>query len=125
MEPTVFLRDLHVVGEMERVSKGIDALRENDLPSFGKLMFESHDSSKNNFANSSSELDLLVSLARSLPGVFGARLSGGGFGGITVHLVMASEAVSYAEQLSRLYRQHSGHEIDTMICAAAAGAEVY
>jgi galactokinase len=80
-------RALHIVGENERVLQGMEALRKGDIASFGKLMFASHESSRVNFENSCPELDDLVAAARATPGVYGARLSGGGFGGATINLV--------------------------------------
>ena len=83
----LYRRALHVVGENERVLAGVEALRRNDFAAFGKLMFLSHESSRVHFENSCPELDQLVEAARQTPGVFGARLSGGGFGGATINLV--------------------------------------
>jgi len=85
----IFHRALHITGENERVVEGSDALRHGNLARFGELMFASHESSIKNFENSCPELDLLVETARKTPGVYGARLSGGGFGGATINLVEA------------------------------------
>ncbi len=83
----IYHRALHITGENERVLEGSDALRHGDLARFGQLMFESHESSRFNFENSCPELDHLVATARQTPGVYGARLSGGGFGGATINLI--------------------------------------
>jgi galactokinase len=83
----IYQRALHIVGENERVIEGSEALRRGDIARFGQLMFDSHESSRHNFENSCPDLDLLVEAARRTPGVFGARLSGGGFGGVTINLV--------------------------------------
>jgi galactokinase len=83
----IYRRALHITGENERVLAGVAALRQGKLADFGRLMFESHESSRVNFENSCPELDLLVATARATPGVLGARLSGGGFGGATINLV--------------------------------------
>ena len=66
-------------------------------------MNESHESSRQNFENSTAELDLLVEIARDLPGVFGARLTGGGFGGATVTLCESAAAPPIADELARVY----------------------
>ena len=87
LDDRIYRRALHVVGENERVLAGVEALRRGDIAAFGQLMFESHESSRFNFENSCPELDQLVAAARGTPGVFGARLSGGGFGGATINLV--------------------------------------
>jgi galactokinase len=83
----IYRRALHIVGENERVLEGSAALRQGDIVRFGELMFASHESSMVNFENSAPELDQLVAAARKTPGIFGARLSGGGFGGATINLV--------------------------------------
>ncbi|MCE0484825.1 MAG: galactokinase [Methylacidiphilales bacterium] len=83
----IYRRALHIVGENERVLAGSEALRHGDVTRFGELMYASHESSQANFENSCAELDQLVETARKTPGVYGARLSGGGFGGATINLV--------------------------------------
>jgi galactokinase len=85
----IYRRALHITGENERVLEGSAALRKGDIARFGELMFASHESSMVNFENSRPELDRLVEAARRTPGVHGARLSGGGFGGVTINLVEA------------------------------------
>ncbi len=122
LDITAWRRARHVVGENERVLAGIAALRAGDVAAFGRLMLESHESSRLNFENSCAELDILVELGRSLPGALGARLSGGGFGGTTVHLVEAAAAETYAARLATAYRTRTGIVPETMICQAAAGA---
>jgi galactokinase len=87
MADRIYHRALHITGENERVVTGSAALRRGDLEQFGQLMFVSHESSRRNFENSCPELDQLVETARKTPGVYGARLSGGGFGGATINLV--------------------------------------
>src|SRR5262249_27620014 len=82
----------HIVTENQRVIHGAAALRANDHHLFGQYMFQSHESSRDYLRNSVPELDLLVELARALPGCLGARLTGGGFGGATINLVTHHEA---------------------------------
>ena len=124
LAPVVYRRASHVVGEISRVAQGIAALAGGDVARFGQLMFASHDSSRENFANSCRELDILVEIARGLPAAYGARLSGGGFGGISVHLVRAEQATAYAQEVAGRYRDQSGRTAETMICTAAAGAGI-
>jgi len=87
MADRIYHRALHITGENERVLEGSAALRKGDIARFGRLMFESHESSIHNFENSVPEIDRLVAAARKTPGVYGARISGGGFGGATINLV--------------------------------------
>ncbi len=119
-----YLKALHVVGECERVTKGAELLEAGDINGFGKLLFESHESSKVNFENSCSELDCLCELATSIPGCIGARLSGGGFGGISIHLVEASKADEYCDRLKTAYKLQTGKETETIQCSIGAGAHV-
>ncbi|NOY82573.1 MAG: galactokinase [Kiritimatiellaeota bacterium] len=124
MDIMAWRRAMHVVGENERVFAGVEALAKNDLVGFGRLMFESHESARTLFENSCVELDILVEIGRSLPGCFGARLSGGGFGGISVHLVQATEAENYARRLGTAYQTRTDIAPDIMLCQPDDGAAV-
>lgn len=95
-------RAAHIVGENERVWRAVDFLTAGDGAGFGALLNESHESSRLNFENSTPELDRLVTQARQLSGVLGARLTGAGFGGAIVVLSDASEAQQIAKNLSDL-----------------------
>ena len=116
---------LHVVGECARVEAGVKLLDEGDIMGFGRLWFESHESSRLNFENSTPELDYLVSLAKSIPGCLGARLSGGGFGGITVHLVETAGAEEYAERIAAAYRKQTHIDPERLICSIGDGATAF
>lgn len=120
-----YRRAKHVVGEDERVFKGIEYLKKGDILNFGKLLFESHESSMHNFENSSPELDYLVELARSIPGCVGARLSGGGFGGISIHLVEKSQADTYCRRLATGFKAQTGQEPEMICCTLGAGASSF
>ncbi len=115
-------RALHVVGENERVTAAVAAMRAGDVAAIGALMNQSHESSRRNFENSTPELDTLVAIAQSLPGVHGARLTGGGFGGATVTLVEATQAHTLATELMACYRRETGHTALTYECQLADGA---
>ena len=117
-----YRRALHVVGECTRVMQAVEYLRQGDAESFGALWFESHESSRVNFENSAPGLDYLVELAHSVPGCLGARLSGGGFGGITIHLVRSAGAEEYARKVCAAYELRTGIRPDYFICAPGAGA---
>ncbi len=120
-----YRRARHIVGENDRVHRGLETLRRNDLEAFGQLLFESHESSRENFENSCAELDILVKTGRSLPGCLGARLSGGGFGGITIHLVEKAEADRYCERLATAYHGRLGVYPETTTCEIGDCAQVY
>ena len=122
MDLTDYRRALHIVEENERVIQGVEALRKGDINAFGRLLYESHESSRQNFENSCPELDALVEIAHTLPECLGARLSGGGFGGITIHLIRLEDAESYRNRLENAYRVMTGKETKTILCAIGTGA---
>ena len=124
MDIIAYRRASHIVGENERVRVGAAALERGDVRAFGGLMTDSHESSRLNFENSCPALDTLIEIGESLPGFLGARLSGGGFGGITIHLVEEDQASRYAERLTAAYQSTTGKDPETMICHAADGARV-
>ena len=117
-----YRRALHIVGENERVLAGIAALERGDVEAFGALMSRSHESSRLHFENSTPELDALVAIASGLPGVLGARLTGGGFGGATVTLVRSGQSQAVAQALRERYHEQTGHTATVHHCRAAEGA---
>lgn len=117
-----YRRALHVVGECTRVIEAVRMLEHNDVKGFGRLWFDSHESSRVNFENSTGELDYLVELAKSVPGGLGARLSGGGFGGITIHLVATDGAEEYAKRVQAGFKARTGIDAEYIICAIGDGA---
>ena len=112
----------HIIGETQRVIFGARALRDGDFAQFGQYMFQSHESSRDFFQNSTRELDLLVALARKHSACYGARLTGGGFGGATINLVERSRANDFCVAIASQYRQQSGIETRPMICQIVDGA---
>jgi galactokinase len=124
MDAVDYRRALHVVGEDERVLEAVRLLGKGDVKAFGSLLFQSHESSMKNFENSCEELDVLVEQAKSIEGCAGARLSGGGFGGISIHLVEEAKAEKYCERLKTAYKLQTGKEAETIICSAGDGASV-
>jgi galactokinase len=122
LDPVIYRRAAHIVGEDERVFAGIDYLRAGDGAAFGELMFASHESSRVNFENSTPELDVLVELARDIPGVLGSRLTGGGFGGATISLVDHLAAPTVAARLAADYQERTGFEGRAYLCESADGA---
>jgi galactokinase len=124
LAPTLRRRAAHVIGENERVWEAVALLEANDGVGFGALMNASHESSRVNFENSTEELDLLVDLARSFPGVLGARLTGGGFGGATVTLCRRPDAADIARRLATAFRKKTGSSTEIFVCRVADGAMI-
>lgn len=119
---TIYKRCCHVVSENQRVLDGSRALAAGDLRQFGELMRASHNSLRDLYEVSCAELDLMVEAAEGLPGYYGGRMTGGGFGGCTVNLVSAAEASGFAEEVRRRYRSKTGITPQIYICSAANGA---
>jgi galactokinase len=124
LDPTVWRRAAHPVGENERVLAGVAALKHGEIAAFGRLMFESHESSRKNFENSCPELDTLVEAAKNTPGVYGARLSGGGFGGSIVAMIETEHAPAIAEALTSAYASAYGRRIEPRVVVPSAGARI-
>ncbi len=122
LPPLDYARALHIVGENERVLRGLDFLRAGDAEAFGELMFASHESSRRNFENSTPELDALVEIACGEEGVLGSRLTGGGFGGATVSLIEHERADCISGGIIRKYRERTGHKCDVYLCEISDGA---
>lgn len=124
MPARVASRSAHPIGEDERVAGGSELLAKGDVAAFGKLMFDSHESSRVYFENSCEELDFLVDTAKTTDGVLGARLSGGGFGGSVVMLVKRGAIGAAAESIAKTYFAKYGENCETLAINPAAGAAV-
>jgi galactokinase len=124
LPPVVAKRAQHVVKEIARTEQAPKMLAANDAAGFGGLMDACHASLRDLYEVSCPQLDTMVALARSLPGCYGARLTGAGFGGCTVNLVAASAAETFAQQLSAGYEKATGLHPEVFICHAADGANV-
>jgi len=122
MEPKSLMRARHVIGENLRTVAACDALLKGDLKELGRLMAEAHQSYSRDFEGSCVEADAMVALAQDLPGLIGARLTGGGFGGCTINLVEQGEALRFAESLGRRYAAKTGIEPQIHVCHASGGA---
>lgn len=112
----------HIVGEIQRVSYGEKALKRDDFSEFGAYMFQSHESSRDYFGNSTRELDLLVELARKHPACLGARLTGGGFGGATINLVKRLGVEDFMKHMATTYTRESGYPMTPLLCQIVDGA---
>jgi galactokinase len=115
-------RARHVLTENARVREGVDALRRGDLNAFGRLMSQSHVSSRDDFENSSPALDALHESAERAPGYLGGKLSGAGWAGCTVNLVTADQAESFSLAVTDGYTRRTGVIPEIHICRAADGA---
>jgi galactokinase len=118
----VYHRAAHVVGENARVASAVSCLAQGNMESFGNLMFESHRSSIEHFANSCEELDFLVDTARGFDGCLGARLSGGGFGGATINLVAREKAEPFGRHMADAYGNKYGNKPLILVTTACDGA---
>ncbi len=124
MNEVVDKRCRHVIMENDRVLKSIRVLKQGDLESFGGLMNASHNSLRDLYEVSCPEIDLLVDLARKIPGVLGTRITGGGFGGCTVNLVDSNSIAEFSSQVIESYRRETGIEAKVYVSTAAAGASI-
>lgn len=118
----VYRRCRHVIRENQRVRVAAAALEAGDAQRFGELMVQSHASLREDYEVSCKELDLLVALSSHIPGVFGARMTGGGFGGCTVNLVSADKAAEFQSQITKPYLQETGITPMVYVCEPAQGA---
>ena len=119
---TVEKRARHVVEEIERTRLAIPLLEQGQTHTFGQLMNACHISLRDLYEVSVPELDTMVQIAQSLPGCQGARLTGGGFGGCTVNLVMLEQAEAFASSLGPEYERQTGLRPEIYICQASRGA---
>jgi len=119
----IYRRCRHVVTENSRVLDAGQALEAGDLRRFGELMNESHRSLRDDYEVSCRELDLMVELARQVPGVYGSRMTGGGFGGCTVTLVANERVDEFKGLVSAGYQRATGLLPEIYVCVAARGAE--
>jgi galactokinase len=122
MSDAAYRRCRHIISDNGRVRQARQAMFDGDPVAFGKLMLEGHASERDDFECSCEEVDFLVDTASSLPGCFGARLTGGGFGGSTVNLVERTQADAFVTALKLAYKQRFDISADAYICDAVDGA---
>ncbi|MEP7340481.1 MAG: galactokinase [Acidobacteriota bacterium] len=111
----------HIITENARTLAAVEALKKGDLVHFGKLMYASHASLRHDYEVSCRELDLLVEIARQCEGVYGARMTGGGFGGCTVNLVAANRVELFIAAITETYRREAGMTPECYVCQASGG----
>ena len=119
----VYRRCRHVITENARVLAAGEALQTGELDRFGQLMAESHRSLRDDYEVSAPELDLMVELASKVEGVYGARMTGGGFGGCTINLVDVDHVEGFQRVVAEGYEQGTSLEPQIYICEASKGAE--
>ena len=124
LSPTVAKRARHIIEEIDRVGQTITALANQDLIGVGQLLTASHRSSQHAFENSTPELDSLVDQLTTMAGVYGARLTGGGFGGAVMALTDARFGEAEADQVAQVYRNHWGADPQVLHMRTGDGAEV-
>ncbi len=126
LDEVVYRRCRHVVGENERVQDAAKALQASNLPHFGALMTASHRSLRDDYEVSCSELDTMVEIQLGIPGVYGTRMTGGGFGGCTIALVDSTKVDGFSGVVAERYRQATGISCEIYVCSAgdAAGEDV-
>jgi galactokinase len=118
----ILRRCRHVVSENQRTLAAAEAFRRNDLRAAGELMSESHRSLRDDYEVSCPELDLLVETAESIENVYGARMTGGGFGGCTVNLIRKDAVPRLKETSAKIYTARFGFEPDFYVFQPADGA---
>jgi galactokinase len=127
MEDVVFRRARHVIGEIERTVHAAEGCRASNWPTVGQLMYASHRSLRDDYQVSCNELDAVVEIAEGIGtkgGVFGCRMTGGGFGGCAVALVQTELIDAISTKLAADYKRKTGIEATIFVTRPAAGASV-
>ncbi|MBS1249921.1 MAG: Galactokinase [Chloroflexi bacterium] len=116
-------RARHVITENARVLEAVEALRQGDSPKMGRLMDASHASLRDDFEVTNRELNVMVELSQNQPGCFGARMTGGGFGGSAVALVEEARAKEFTQAVDEAYQAATGLDPHLYVCRASNGVE--
>lgn len=127
MDDVVFRRARHVIGEIERTPLAARAIQAARWAGAGKLMYDSHASLRDDYEVSCAELDVVVEIARNIGetgGVYGCRMTGGGFGGCAVALVKTSAVAALMQTMADEYRKKTGIEATLFVSRPAAGASI-
>lgn len=123
MPAVIMRRCRHVVSENQRVLDAVEAIAARDYGKLGELMYASHESLRADYEVSCSELDVLVDAAGKIPGVIGARMTGGGFGGCTINLLKRNVYGSFQEMVAAQYQKSFGYEPTFITVRPSNGAE--
>ena len=124
LEDVVMRRARHVITENGRVLKAAEAMSAGDSVQMGRLMDESHVSMRDDFEITNDELNIMVAIAQEQTGCYGARMTGGGFGGCAVALVESGAAEGFASAVAEQYQTQTNLEPQIYICVATDGASV-
>jgi galactokinase len=127
MDEVVFRRARHVIGEIERTLHAAEGIRASNWPTVGQLMYASHRSLRDDYEVSCKELDAIVEIAEDIGikgGVFGCRMTGGGFGGCAIALVQTENVEAITEKLAIDYRKKTGITATIFVTRPAAGATI-
>ncbi len=117
-------RAKHAVYENQRAVRAVEALKNQDVELFGKLMNASHESLRYDYEVSCEEIDILVDLAQAMPGVVGSRITGGGFGGCTVSIVKNDAVDQFISEIGKTYQEKVGHEAEFYVVDIGDGAGI-
>lgn len=121
-DPIAYKRARHVVGEVQRTSDAIEALKSGDIAKFGQLMNASHVSLRDDYEVTGPELDCMAEEAWKIPGVVGSRMTGGGFGGCTVSLVKDEAIDTFIKEVGAAYEAKTGIKPEFYIAEIGDGA---
>lgn len=121
-DPVKTKRAKHAVAENQRTIEAVNALKSGDIIRFGELMNQSHISLRDDYEVSCEEIDLLVDLAWSVPGVIGSRITGGGFGGCTVSIVKNDAIDAFIKTVGNGYKECLGRDADFYTVEIGDGA---
>jgi galactokinase len=124
LPPLLYRRCRHVISEIQRVRDAAEALQKGELRLFGELMRQSHASLRDDYEVSCPELDAMVNIASKQPGVYGARMTGGGFGGCTINLVKKEAVSRITAQIAAEYEQATRVRPEIYVSGAAAGVGI-
>jgi galactokinase len=127
MDEVIYRRARHVISEIERVIYAAEGVRASNWPTVGQLMYASHDSLRDNYEVSCRELDAIVEIAGDIGikgGVYGCRMTGGGFGGCAVALVKTDAVETISKRIASDYKTKTGIEATIFSSRPAAGATV-
>jgi len=116
-------RARHVITENNRTLKAIEALNQDDIQSFGRLMNQSHDSLRDDYEVTGKELDTLVEEARKIEGTIGSRMTGAGFGGCTVSIVKEEQVESFIREVGKGYSKRTGLKADFYVAEIGDGSK--